>query len=202
MSKEKLQVVVLAALILLGTVYAYVTFLLLPQMSVIQGKQQEIATKKEDVQRLLTYSANPQIFEREIQTQERELTKISEVIPIALNKPVLTYNIYTTIKRNNLLAESIVFDPPENKEFYQVMGMSFSVLGNSSDIMDCIYELHNSRDALVLRNVTFVAQEEGVKADLKFQAYARLGSIDRTDKPPFMNSTFGIDSITKLFRPQ
>lgn len=199
MRKEKLQIIFLIGIVIAGLSYAYVTFMLQPQLNVLQNKQKEATLRRGEYERLLSYSVNPQNLDKEIQIQKNELAVISKTLPIALDKPLLTYNIYTAIKRNNLVAESVVFNKPENKGSYQVIGISFSVLGSTGDIMAIIKELQNSADALVLRSVTFIAQEQATKAELKLQAFALLGKKDSTYKPPFMNVPLGIDSIPRLF---
>lgn len=196
-----MQIAFLIGLIVFGLSFAYVTYLLQPQLASIKNKQSEITSKQEEYTQLSTYSANPYMLNKEIQTQEVELARIAKTLPSTLDKPVLVYNIYTTLKRHNLVSESLSFDKLETKELYSVIGLSFSALGSSKDIMDMINELQNSSDALVLRSVSFKAQDTGLKADLKLQAFARLGAKELKLKPHFMSVAFGIDSIPKLFSP-
>lgn len=201
LKKEKLQVAVLVGLVLFGVCFVYITYLLQPQLANLSSKQKEIASKQEEYKQLQTYSADPFILNKEIQTQEVELSKIAKSLPITLDRPVIAYNIYTTLKRYNLVSESITFEKPEKKVTYLVMGLSFSVLGSSKDIIAMIDELQKSSDALVLRSITFKAQDKALRADLKLQVFARLGSKDSKAKPPFMTAAFGIDSIPVLFSP-
>lgn len=203
MKKERLQIIILVGIILFGISYAYLKFLFLPQWTVIQGATNRLDSLENQYQDLLTYQRDQDGLEQEIKTLEAKVKQLNEQLPSQLDKPQLMVGLYTLAKQHAVNPQSITFEQAQTKGSYQEMGMSFSCLGKTTDLLAMIHDLQFGRNQrLGIKSISLTGSQQNMRAELKLTASASIGlSNDSTQKPAFMNSPLGADSPAKMFQP-
>jgi len=203
LKKEKLEIIVLILFVMIGLGYAYSKFLFLPEWMLIQSSTSQLTTQKGQYQELLTYQKNPSGLQQEIKTLETKVLQLNSQLPNSLDKPQLMVGLYTLAKQHSVIPQTIAFEQAQTKGTYQELGLSFSCLGKTSDILALIQDLQfGGSQRLAVKSVNLSVAQGIMRAELKLTAYASLGnSNDQTQKPAFMNSPIGVESPVKLFQP-
>ncbi len=203
MKKERLQIIILVVTIMFGTSYAYLKFLFLPQWSVIQDATNRLDSLQNQYQELLTYQKNQSALQQEIKALETKVLELKAQLPNRLDKPQLMVGLYTQAKQHTVDPQSIAFEQAQTKGTYQEMGISFSCLGKTSDILALIHDLQfGGNQRLAIKSLGLTGSQGNMRAELKLTASASIGSTnDSPQKPAFMNSPIGVDSPAKMFQP-
>ncbi len=201
--KEKLEKIVLVFFIIIGLGYSYIEFLFLPEWTAIQSSTNQLHTKESNYQELLTYQKNQSGLQQEIKTLETKVMQLNAQIPNRLDKPQLMVALYTLAKQHSVYPQSIGYDKPQTKGFYQEMGVSFSCLGKPTDILAMIHDLQfGGTERLAISSINLTVSQGTMRAELKLAADASIGmASDSTQKPAFMNSPIGVDSPAEMFQP-
>ena len=203
MKKERLQIIILVGIILFGISYAYLNFLFLPQWAVIQAAANRLHSLENQYQELLAFQKNQNGIEQDLKTWDVKVKQLNEQLPSQLDKPQLMVGIYTLAKQHSVNPQSITFEQAQTKSNYQELGMSFSCLGTTTDLLAMIHDLQFSgSQRFGIQSISLIGSQQSMRAELKLTAYAGLGSSnDSTKKPAFMDSPFGVDSPEKMFQP-
>lgn len=186
-----------------GLVYAYMTFLFLPEWTVIQSTTSQFNAQKNRYQELLTYQKNQSGIQQEIKTLETKVLQLNIQLPNKLDKPQLMVGLYSLAKQHSVYPQTIAFEQAQTKGSYQEMGMSFSSLGKPADILAMVHDLQfGGNQRLAIKSVNLSVSQGTMQAELKVTAYASIViSNDSPMKPDFMNSPIGVDSPVKMFQP-
>lgn len=203
LKKEKLEKIILILFVVFGLSYAYMTFLLLPQMAVIQSSSNQLYIEKDRYQELLTYQENQSGLEQEINSLKTKVNQLNSQLPNQLDKPLLMVGLYTLAKQHSVIPQTISFEQAQDKGTYQDLEVSFSLLGKTGDILTLIQDLQfGGSQRLAINSINLSVSEGIMQAELKLTAYASIGIInDSTQKPSFMNSPIGVESPVKIFQP-
>ncbi len=203
LKKEKLEIIALILFVMFGLVYAYRTLLFVPEWMVIQSVTSQLDAQEKHYQELLTYQKNQSGLQQEIKTLETKVLQLNSQLPNRLDKPQLMVGLYTLAKQHSVIPQTIAFEQAQTKGTYQEMGMSFSCLGKTADILTLIQDLQfGGSQRLVIKSINLTVQQGTMRAELKLAANASIGiSNDSTQKPAFMNLPIGVDSPTKMFQP-
>lgn len=186
-----------------GLGYAYITFLLLPQMAVIRSSSNQLYIEKDRYQELLTYQENQSGLEQEINSLKTKVNQLNSQLPNQLDKPQLMVGLYTLAKQHSVIPQTISFEQAQDKGTYQDLEVSFRLLGKTADILTLIQDLQfGGSQRLAINSINLSVSEGIMQAELKLTAYASIGRInDSTQKPPFMNLPIGVESTLKIFQP-
>lgn len=203
MKKEKFQIILLVFIILFGSSYAYIKFLFQPQWTVIQDATNQLDSQKKQYQELLTYQKNQEGLEQEIKSLEAKVLELNALLPNQLDKPQLMVGLYTLAKQHAVIPQSVAFEQAQTKGTYQEIGMSFSCVGKTADLLAMIHDLQfGESQQLAIKSISLTGSQQNMRAELKLTAYGGLGSSNDTiQKPTFMDSPFGVDSPVKMFQP-
>ncbi|SHI17855.1 type 4a pilus biogenesis protein PilO [Desulfosporosinus lacus] len=203
MKKEKRQMIILIFTIMFGISFAYLKFLFLPQRTVIQAAANQRLSLESHYQELLSYQNNQSGLQEEIKTLEAKVLQLNAQLPNRIDNPQLMVGLYTLAKQHSVIPQTLAFEQAQTKGTYQEMGMSFSCLGKTTDILTMIHDLQfGGGQRLAIKSISLTGTQQNMRADLKLTAYASLGSSgDSTQRPAFMNSSFGVDSPEQLFQP-
>lgn len=203
LKKEKIEKIALILFIILGLVYSYMTFLFLPEWTVIQSSTSKLYAQRDRYQELLTYQQNQSDLLQELKTLETKIAQLNIQIPSRFDKPQLIFELYTLAKQHSVLPQSMTFEPPVIKDSYQGMEISFSCLGKTSDTFTLIQDLQSGNtQRLAIKSVHLSVVQGIMRTELKLTAYASTGkSNSLTKKPTFMNVPIGVDSPVKIFQP-
>lgn len=203
LKKEKLEKIILILFVVFGLGYAYMTFLLLPQMAVIRSSSNQLHIEKDRYRELLTYQENQSGLEQEINSLKTKVNQLNSQLPNQLDKPQLMVGLYTLAKQHSVIPQTISFEQAQDKGTYQDLEVNFRLLGKTADILTLIQDLQfGGSQRLAINSINLSVSEGIMQAELKLTAYASIGIInDSTQKPPFMNSPIGVDSPLKIFQP-
>ncbi|MCB8817976.1 type 4a pilus biogenesis protein PilO [Desulfosporosinus shakirovi] len=203
LKKEKLEKVILILFLIFGLVYAYITVLFLPEWTVIQSSTSQLNAQENHYQELLSYQNNQSGLQEEIKTLEAKVLQLNAQLPNRIDNPQLMVGLYTLAKQHSVIPQTLAFEQAQTKGAYQEMGMSFSCLGKTTDILTMVHDLQfGGGQRLEIKSISLTGTQQNMRADLKLTAYASLGSSgDSTQGPAFMNSSFGVDTPEKLFQP-
>jgi len=199
MKKERLQIITLVLVIIFGISYAYIKFLFLPEWTVIQGDTNRLRSLENQYQELLVYQRNQNGLGEEIKTLEAKVFQLNAQLPTRIDKPQLMVGLYTLAKQHSVIPQTIAFEQAQAKGAYQEMGVSFSCLGKTADILTLIQEVQfGGNQRLAIKSTNLSVQQGIMRAELKLVAYASNGvSNNLILKPAFMNSPFGVDTPAK-----
>lgn len=203
MKKERLQVIILIVIIIFGISYAYFKFLFQPQWLIIQGDTDRLKSLQRQYQELLNYQKNRTGLQQEIKTYQNKVAELKTQMPNQLDKPQLMVGLYTLAKEHAVVPQSVVFEQVQTKGSYQEIEMSFICSGKPSDLLVMIHDLQfGGGQRLAVNSLRLTGSQGSMQADLRLTAFAGMGiSNDLPRKPAFMNSSFGVDSPEKMFRP-
>jgi len=204
MKKERFQIILLIAIIMFGTIYAYFKFLFLPQWTDIEASANRLRSLENQYQELLIYRDNPSKLQEEIKTAEAKVKQLSDQLPDRLDTPPIMVGLYNLAKQHFVYPQSIAFEEVQTKGTYQEMGMRFSCQGKTTDLLALIHDLQFGRSQqLAIKTISLTGTQLDMRADLQLKAFGSIGnSKDSTLQPPdFMNSPFGVDSPEKIFQP-
>lgn len=203
MKKEKIEKIALILILIIGLGYAYAKFLFLPEWTVIQSSTSQLYAQKNHYQELLNYQGNQSRLQQDIKTLETKVLQLNSQLPNRLDKPQLMVGLYTLAKQHSVIPQTIAFEQTQTKGAYQEMGMSFSCLGKTADILALIQDLQfGGSQRLAIKSINLSVSQGVMRAELKLTAYASNGiSNGLTQKPTFMNSPIGVDSPVKIFQP-
>ncbi|GAB6155366.1 hypothetical protein JCM17380_41170 [Desulfosporosinus burensis] len=203
LKKEKLEIIALILFVMFGLVYAYMTLLFLPEWMVIKSSTSQLYAQKDHYQELLTFQKNQSGLQQEIKTLETKVLQLNAQLPNRLDKPQLMVGLYTLAKQHSVIPQTIAFEQAQNKGAYQEMGMSFSCLGKTADILTLIQDLQfGGSQRLAIKSINLSVSQGIMRTELKLTAYASIGiSNGLNQKPTFMNSPIGVDSPVKIFQP-
>ena len=203
LKKEKLQIILLIIFVISGLSYAYMTLLFSPEWTVIQNVTSQLHAQEKHYQELLTYQKDQSGLQQEIKTLETKVLQLNSQLPNRLDKPQIMVGLYTLAKQHLVYPQTIAFEPAQTKGTYQELGMSFSCLGKTSDILALIQDLQfGGTQRLAIKSISLTGSQGNMRAELKLTANASLGNSNAaTQKPTFMNSPFGVDFPEKMFQP-
>lgn len=203
LKKEKLEIIALILFVMFGLVYAYMTLLFLPEWMVIQSSTSQLYAEKDHYQELLTYQKNQNGLQQEIKTLETKVLQLNFQLPNRLDKPQIMVGLYTLAKQHSVIPQTIAYEQAQNKGTYQEMGMSFSCLGKTANILTLIQDLQfGGSQRLAIKSINLSVLQGIMRAELKLTAYSSVGiSNDSPKKPDFMNSPIGVDTPVKMFQP-
>lgn len=203
LKKEKLELIVLILFVIIGLGYAYNKFLFLPEWTVIQSSTSQLNAQTDHYRELLTYQKNQSGLQQEIKTLETKVLQLSAQIPNKLDKPQLMVGLYSLAKQHSVIPQTIAFEQAQTKGTYQELGMSFSCLGKTADILTLIQELQfGGSQRLAIKSINLSVSQGIMRAELKLTAYSSIGISNGLTQPPaFMNSPIGVDSPMTMFQP-
>ena len=204
MKKEKFQIIILILILMFGLGYAYHKFLFQPQWTVIQDATNELLSQEKHYQELLTYQKEQSGLEQEFKTLEAKVLQLNSQLPNQLDNPQRMVGLYNLAKQHSVTPQSIAFEQAQTKGTYQEMGMSFSCLGQTADILTLIQDLQfGGSQRLAIKSINLSVSEGIMRAELKLTAYSSLGlSNGLPQKPSFMDSPIGVGSPTEMFQPK
>lgn len=201
MKKEKLEAGALVVLLGLGLIYGYYTYLLSPEIETIKQKTGQLTERGAYYQRLQNYAGNEAGLDKEIQTLEQEVKGLAVMVPARLDKPQIMVDLYTLAKQKGVYPQTVVFAEPQVKSGYQELPLTFSCLGQPDNVLSMISALVASPDSKLALQAVNLTQQQGVlRAELKLTGYFSQDALPG-EKPPFMNSSFGVDDAAQMFQP-
>lgn len=186
-----------------GVIYAYVTYLFLPQRATLQIQSQELTKREAYYLKLQDAQSDLPQLQREAQDLQRKMQQQSTQRLGKLNNAQLLVELYVIAKQQGVNPQTLTFDSVQAKESYQEISMTFTCEGSPASILALIQDLqHGPSLQVAVRGVNLSTQKGVMKAELKLAAYASPSSnLTPSDKPVFMNSPFGVDSPAQMFTP-
>ena len=175
LKKEKLEIIALILFVMFGLVYAYMTLLFLPEWMVIQSSTSQLYAQENHYQELLTYQGKQSGLQQEIKTLETKVLLLNSQLPNRLDKPQLMVGLYSLAKQHSVIPQTIAFEQAQNKGTYQEMGMSFSCLGKTADILTLIQDLQfGGSQRLAIKSINLSISQGIMRAELKLTAYSSI----------------------------
>jgi len=201
--KERMELMILIIIVLFGLGSAYYKFFFTPEWMVIQSSTQQLNTQKVLYQELLSYQQNQSGLQQDIKTMETKVIELNSQLPARVDNPQRMVGLYNLAKQHSVTPQSIAFEQIQNKGTYQEMGLSFSCLGQTANILTLIQDLQlGGSQRLAINSINLSVSEGVMRAELKLTAYSSLGiSNSLTQKPSFMDSPFGVGSPKEMFQP-
>ena len=201
--KEKIEIIIFVLFVIVGLGYAYITLLFLPEWRVIQRTTSQLSAQRNHYQELLSYQKNQSVLQQDIKTLETKVLRLNAQVPSRLDKPQLMVGIYTLAKQHSVSPQAIAFESNQTKGAYQAMGMNFSCLGETADILAMIHDLQfGGSRRLAIQGINLAVSGGVMRANIKLTAYASISKTnDSPQKPAFMNTPIGVDSPAKMFQP-
>lgn len=186
-----------------GGLYAFVSYLFLPQWAVLQKQSQDLQRREAYYLKLKDAQSNLPQFQKEAQDLQSQLQQQNAQMPGKLDNAQLLVDLYVLAKQNGVNPQSLTFEATQNKGNYQEIDTSFQCMGSSASVLTLIQDLqHGPSRRVAIRDVNLSMQNGVMKADLKLAAYASPSTnLTPGSKPAFMNSPFGVDSPAKMFTP-
>lgn len=202
MKKETFEKVLLAALLLGGLVYSYVTYLLGPELNTLESLNNELQMKSTHYDQLLGYQGNLKGLEEEIKSLQVQNAELAAQIPSIIDKPQRMVYIYSVAKSAQVEPVSLTFEPSKNSGDVQSMVMSFSCLGKINDVLTFAKKIQfEGTQRMGIQSITLVNQNGKVKADIKLVAYASNLKVQEPSAEPTISSGKSLTSIEQMFRP-
>ena len=173
MKKEQRQKILLAALLGTGLIYAYATYLLLPEWAKIKTLQQSLGQRQGYYSQLKVYEKDQAGLQTEIRQLQDKLKQGTLSVPESIDKPQLMVYVYTMAKRDKVNGQALKFDLIQKKGFYQSMPFTLTCEGKPEDVFRFLQDLKNgSEQRVVLQSVTLTQQQGLMRGELKFLVYA------------------------------
>ena len=200
MKKQDLEKLVLVLIIGIALVYAYITYLFLPEWSVIQAKTDQLHEREGYYQTLVDYRVNEDQLKQEIKELEARSVELNRQIPTDLQEAQLMVDLYTIAKEHAVYPQALTFEQPQDKGAYQELNMTMSCLGTTADILSMIDDIqYGETRRLAVSGVNLSGAQGLMQASINFTAYAGKGSAtEPTAKYDFMNVPMGVD-INSMF---
>ncbi len=202
--KEKMEFMILVIVVLFGLGSAYYKFFFMPEWLVIQSSTQQLNAQKDHYRQLLGYQQNQDGLQQDIKTMETKVLQLNSQLPAQVDNPQRMVGLYNLAKQHSVTPQSIAFEQAQTKGAYQEMGMSFSCLGQTADILTLIQDLQfGGSQRLAIKSMNLSVSEGIMRAELKLTAYSSLGlSKGLPQRPSFMDSPIGVGSPTEMFQPK
>lgn len=173
MKKEQRQKILLAVLLGAGLIYAYATYLLIPEWAKIKTLQQTLGQRQGYYRQLQGYEQNKAGLQAEISQLQGKLKQATLSVPGRIDKPQLMVYVYTVAKRNKVNGQALKFEPIQPKGFYQTMPLTITCEGKPEDVFRFLQDLKNgSEQRLVAQSVSLTQQQGLMRGELKFLVYA------------------------------
>lgn len=202
MKKETFEKILLVALITGGLGYSYVTYLLSPQLSRLESLNNELQTKVQHYEQLLSYEGDWTTLEEEIKRLHIQKSELTAEVPSSLDKPRLMLHIYSIARAAQVESISLTFEPIINSGDVQSMVMNYSGQGKISDLLSFTKKIqYEETPRLGIQSIALVNQSGNVKADIKLVAYAsKLQGEEASSQVPSPEDP-GLTSIEQMFQP-
>lgn len=173
MSKQKSQILILAVVIILGFLYAYIQYFFIPEWGILKGKNTEVSERREYLTKLEeSYRILPDLQE-EVKALETQASTLEKKVPMKLDKPDIMLTIYNLAKDNGISPKSLSYEPVTDEGNYLTMGMTFSCTGPVENIYTLVEKfLNGNKYIFALDSINFSKEEDGTSTvDMRIVAY-------------------------------
>lgn len=202
MKKEQLEKILLIALIFLGFLYAYYSFLLQPEIGSLEQTNAQLARAEINYVQLSNYAAHKSNLEQKIKEQEDLANKLNGELNSQISKPQVMVDLYSLAKTHTVDPQNLKFDALQDNGKYQTLGMLFTAQGKPADVLGMIQDLEKGSLKVTVQGINLVMQQGVMRSDLKLVEYSCKSEIldPNQIKPSFMNAKFGVDTVPHLFQ--
>lgn len=173
MNKQKNQILILAGVVIVGFLYAYIQYFFIPQWSVLKGKNAEVSERREYLTQLEeSYKVYPSLKE-EVQSLKSEVSTLEKKVPVKLDKPDIMLTVYNLAKNNGISPKSLSYEPIKDEGNYLTMGMSFYCTGPAENIYTLVEKfLSGNKYIFALDSISLGQDESGsTSANMRIVAY-------------------------------
>ena len=125
--KQKNQIRILIALILIGGFYAYFEYLLMPQWQVLKHTSALFEERKAYLERLENTDLTS--LEQKVTELTLEEVNLRNSLPKTLDKPDIMLTIYNLAKINGISPQTLTYEPIQDEGQFYTMGMNFACTG-------------------------------------------------------------------------
>lgn len=202
MKKQDLEKLILVLIIGGALVYAYITYLFLPQWAVIQAQTTQLHERQSYYQKLVDYRVNEDQLKQEIKQLETRSAELARQIPAELDEAQIMIDLYTVAKKHGVYPQALTFEQPQDKGAYQELGMTMTCLGTTTDILSMLDDIqYGDSMRLAVSGINLSGEQGLMRASIKLTAYAGKGLAGEDATPDFMNAPMGVDVNTMFQQP-
>lgn len=194
--KEKKQKIALAIILALTLIYAYINYLFIPKLALLQEQRKQLQNRQAAYQQLFSFQSNQAGLAKTSESLEGEAKNLTALIPSQLDKPEIMVDIYTIAKLHAVEPQTLKFEPIQNKGDHQELTMNLSCFGQTEDILSLIDNFEHTplhKFALLSTNLTTAkAASRTDKTNIDItdtnpvdgtSAAGILGTIDKNTSP-------------------
>lgn len=176
MKKESRQLILLIALIAVGGIYAYHTYLFTPEWMKIQNLKGQIQERQDRYEQLASHVGNSSALDAQIRDLEERSIELQAQIPLLIDKPNLVTDLYTVAKTNQVQPQAVNFDNSEAMDTYIIQSLTFTCLGSQENIIRMINDLQMDQEQrFTLESMRFTNDKGILQGELHLLAYATKG---------------------------
>lgn len=173
MNKQKQQVLVLAAIVLAGGLYAYFQFLLYPEWVGLKAESAQLAARQAYLERLENSNKDYAALKQQASALKTQLAALDKKTPKKMDKPDIMLTIYNMAKRNGVSPQSLAYEDIKDEGSSYSMGMNFSCTGPAENIYALIDQFQKGdKYILALDSISLNQGENASTANMRLVAYA------------------------------
>ncbi|NLI91836.1 MAG: type 4a pilus biogenesis protein PilO [Peptococcaceae bacterium] len=173
MNKQKNQILFLAAVIVLGILYAYVQYLFIPEWGVLKQKTAQVSERQAYLTRMENSYKDFSALKQQSSSLKAQVSVLDKKVPKKLDKPDIMLTIYNLAKNNGLSPKSLTYEPIKDEGQYLTMGMNFSCTGPAENIYTLVDQfLKGNKYIFALDSISFTSNKDGSTANMRIVAYA------------------------------
>jgi len=170
--KKGKQVILAAALVLVGMLAGYAVYIFMPKISELQAQAAEISRQRVLLSQLQQgYRSYDQLKEQAASLQGKA-SELKKKIPGEINKPEIMLAVYNMAKNSGVAPKNLTFEEQKDEGAYFSMGMVFTCEGETIHILNLV-DAFQKRDKyyLALDSITFNQAEKQTMATMRLVAY-------------------------------
>jgi len=172
MNKQKNQLLILIAVIMVGILYAYIQYLFIPQWSILVEKSAQVSDRKAYLTRLEESYQGFSVLKEQAVDLKAQVSTLDSKIPKKLDKPDIMVTIYNMAKKNAVIPQSLSYEPVKDEGGYLTMGMNFSCVGSPENIYTLVQQFQEGNPYIfVLDSIQFGEGGGPTQTNMRIVAY-------------------------------
>lgn len=164
MKKQKMQIIILIALIFIGLTYAYYIYLFQPKWQSIQQEKDKLSKLETQYQQLAAYQNNKTGLQKDIESSKEKTDEQGQNIISHIDKPQLLVDLFSLAKNCNVTPISLGLGDVNKKDNTESITIDLKVSGDTDNILTLITALQTtSLENLAIQSINLVPKAQTVQ---------------------------------------
>lgn len=173
MNKQKNQIIILAAVIGIGLLYAYMQYLFIPQWATLKEKSAHVTERQAYLTHLVESYKLLSTLKEEVVDLEAQASILDKKVPKKLDKPDIMLTIYSMAKKNGLTPKSLGYEAIQDEGTFLSMPLTFSCSGPQANVYTLLQQfMNNNKYIFALDSISFSPGNEETTTTMRIVAYA------------------------------